>query len=763
MPDESGGIFTIALVEGFKGKADVDEDGWVKSGELYNYVKKRVEELSKDRQHPLSSGSQDLKVIQTLKGKEKALKRETEALYTKGELTQIEYEKIKAIVEGKQCRGEGLEYVKEKIKKYLSEGTKEALEDIKTAIKAYESGIRCEGVKEPESEFTQYLSSKPEKAEKYIPEGDSILVLVPKNDALRNAEVYIDGKLADRFEEDVFRIKVTSGKHVVRITSSRIEDLVFGFTVGHKEEYTKEIFGIVARRSITILSEPEGARVYVDGEYKGTTHNDSPLTVYLTVAEKHRIRLEKEDYKPYETTLQIPSKGPVMTLRARLEHLKARLKITSDPPNVEVYLNDNYIGKTPLEYFQEKAIEGELILKKENYADFSLNVNIPLGNSESVSAKLYPIVSVKVETTPSGAKLYVDGKYAGVTPYFANFLGGAEHKIRLEKEEYETIEEVITLPDYPFAVVKSYRLEHLKAHLTIDSTPSDAEVYLNGEYIGKTPLEIIRESPIKGRLTLQKGYLYAEQDVNVALKEEKTIKLKLQPCGVLEIASTPSSADVYIDGTHKGTTPISLRLPVEASYKLKLTKKGYGIVAETITLKESEKDVIVKKVYSLPDYTVYGYVKTPDGKGVPGVRIVFSDGYKPVTTDENGYWEKGLKGEVKIKVEWPEDYIRAVVSHGWGICSDTEPQHPMEKVLFTIDELTGLITAAVLVRPSKSIMDLTVKSVKKKWKAKAFAAGANREIISKGAEMMGKDLSYIIQETITGMQTVADKIGLAGE
>ncbi|MCD6345984.1 MAG: hydrolase [Bacteroidales bacterium] len=112
---------------------------------------------------------------------------------------------------------------------------------------------------------------------------------------------------------------------------------------------------------------------------------------------------------------------------------------------------------------------------------------------------------------------------------------------------------------------------------------------------------------------------------------------------------------------------------------------------------------------------------------------------------------------------WPEEYIRAVVSHGWGICSDTEPQHPMEKVLFTIDELTGLITAAVLVRPSKSIMDLTVKSVNKKWKVKTFAAGANREIIAKGAEMMGKDISYIIQETIVGMQTVANNIGLAGE
>lgn len=112
---------------------------------------------------------------------------------------------------------------------------------------------------------------------------------------------------------------------------------------------------------------------------------------------------------------------------------------------------------------------------------------------------------------------------------------------------------------------------------------------------------------------------------------------------------------------------------------------------------------------------------------------------------------------------WPEEYIRAVVSHGWGMCTDTEPQHIMEKVLYATDELTGLITAAVLVRPGKSILDLTVKSVKKKWKAKSFAAGANREVIAKGTEMMGKDLSYVIQETITGMQGVAEEIGLVGE
>ena len=111
---------------------------------------------------------------------------------------------------------------------------------------------------------------------------------------------------------------------------------------------------------------------------------------------------------------------------------------------------------------------------------------------------------------------------------------------------------------------------------------------------------------------------------------------------------------------------------------------------------------------------------------------------------------------------WPEDYIHAVISHGWGICSDVEPTERMEKVLFTIDELTGLITACVLVRPSKSILDLELKSVKKKWKIQAFAAGANREIVEKGAEMLTMELDIIIQETITGMKKNADALGLKG-
>ena len=119
--------------------------------------------------------------------------------------------------------------------------------------------------------------------------------------------------------------------------------------------------------------------------------------------------------------------------------------------------------------------------------------------------------------------------------------------------------------------------------------------------------------------------------------------------------------------------------------------------------------------------------------------------------------------EILQEHNWPEEYIRAAVSHGWGICSDEEPQSVLEKTLYAIDELTGLVTASVLVRPSKSVMDLTVKSVKKKWKSPAFAAGVDRSIIEKGAEMLGVEVGELIEDTIKGMQEVAEAIGLKGE
>lgn len=109
---------------------------------------------------------------------------------------------------------------------------------------------------------------------------------------------------------------------------------------------------------------------------------------------------------------------------------------------------------------------------------------------------------------------------------------------------------------------------------------------------------------------------------------------------------------------------------------------------------------------------------------------------------------------------YSEEIIRAIMSHGWGICTDVEPQSRMEKTLYAVDELTGLITACALVRPSRSVMDLELSSAKKKYKDARFAAGASREVIQKGADMLGVGIDELIVDVITAMREIAPSLGL---
>ena len=134
----------------------------------------------------------------------------------------------------------------------------------------------------------------------------------------------------------------------------------------------------------------------------------------------------------------------------------------------------------------------------------------------------------------------------------------------------------------------------------------------------------------------------------------------------------------------------------------------------------------------------------------------------------------GLLHDIDFEM-WPEEHCRkatellheggadeavvhAVCSHGWGECSDVEPTHEMEKLLFAADELTGLIWSASLMRPSKSVQDMELKSLKKKFKDKKFAAGCSREIILKGAELCGLTLEELMQQTLDAMRETEDAV-----
>lgn len=132
--------------------------------------------------------------------------------------------------------------------------------------------------------------------------------------------------------------------------------------------------------------------------------------------------------------------------------------------------------------------------------------------------------------------------------------------------------------------------------------------------------------------------------------------------------------------------------------------------------------------------------------------------------DYEKYPEEHCKKVIEIMKEkgLDDELIHSVVSHGYGLVNDIKPKNNLEKVLYTIDELTGLINATAIMRPSKSVLDLGVKSVKKKFKSKGFAVGVNRDVIMNGCEMLDKSLDEVIEQTIEGMKTVAEEIGLKG-
>ena len=128
--------------------------------------------------------------------------------------------------------------------------------------------------------------------------------------------------------------------------------------------------------------------------------------------------------------------------------------------------------------------------------------------------------------------------------------------------------------------------------------------------------------------------------------------------------------------------------------------------------------------------------------------------------DYEKYPDEHCKKAVEILQDagYDEAFIHAIISHGFGLCSDVEPQLYMEKVLFTIDELSGLINAAAIMRPSKSVTDLEVKSVKKKFKDKRFAAGCSRDVIKDGSQRLGWELDALFAKTIEAMRSCEERV-----
>ena len=302
--------------------------------------------------------------------------------------------------------------------------------------------------------------------------------------------------------------------------------------------------------SLTINSTPPGAKVYINSTYKGET----PLTLNLSPG-TYEVKLIKEGYQEYTTTVTL-SAGESKTLNIDLTPNYAHLTIKSDPSGAKVYINGNYKGKTPLTLELEPRTY-DVKLTKQDYEEYTTTVTLSPGEEKTISATLTPEFGfLTVTSEPSGAKVYVDDNYIGETPINQYKLSTGEHKVKVEKSGYATFTKTITIKPGETTSVKA-TLTPLKATLKITSKPSGAKVYINGTYKDETPLTLELEPGTYTIKLTKDGYEDYTVTIELQAGETKEITAQLKEKPTTTTQATTSSTTTTTSNPATSTTTSS--------------------------------------------------------------------------------------------------------------------------------------------------------------------------------------------------------------
>ena len=308
-------------------------------------------------------------------------------------------------------------------------------------------------------------------------------------------------------------------------------------------------------------------------------------TVKLDLIYEYYFDLSKRKYKPHGTAI---------------------LKIIPENQlayGAKVYIDGEEAGIIKEEIFAVDITPGNHKVEIDSKKIEKLSFKIHVGNYETYELNVKPSPAkrvVKLVTKPIGAFVYINGKYIGTSPCFTPPLViGKTYKLKIVKQGYRDVLDEVVLYEKGFTPLeKRYTLEKLKAVLKIVSTPEKVKVYLNGKYLGETPLKISKDSQIRGKLTLmKKGYKIYEKYVSVNIGSLKEIKVKLKAIVKLKIQSEPENAEILVNGKFVGKTPSELELEGGSKIEITLKKRGYKILKDSLILPETPK--VIKKTYKL--------------------------------------------------------------------------------------------------------------------------------------------------------------------
>ena len=337
------------------------------------------------------------------------------------------------------------------------------------------------------------------------------------------------------------------------------------------------------------------------------------------------VEIQAKDSKAKIDTPSVQVKNSLanpatLQVKTKLIYAPSILNIVSNPPKAQVYINGKYIGVTPLNISLPSGTY-EIGITKEKYERLNTTVVLYPGEQRSLVVNLTPNYGfISVYSTPSGAKVYIDDTYIGKTPIEHKEVQTGRHEIAIEKEGYQNYTKTIEILPNKTILVNA-TLKAIEGGLYITSNPSEADVYINGSYRGKTPLYLVIPVGKYEVKVTKEGYANYTTEVEVKAWITTSIKVNLEPqYAYLWIESHPRGAKVYIDGKPVGKTPLKNYKLLSGKHVLKLALEGYVPYEKEILLRPNETLNIT--IDLKPEFTETGTpVESPSSTEKPATQV----------------------------------------------------------------------------------------------------------------------------------------------
>jgi hypothetical protein len=330
-------------------------------------------------------------------------------------------------------------------------------------------------------------------------------------------------------------MKHRAGGILIVLMLTAILLLLVSTTVVFTQEYTGYIY---------VESEPSGAEVYLDGDYVGTTSIEFPVS-----PGEHEIKCVKSGYYDYYDDVWVEA-GETKDVWCELDPV-CYIYVKSEPSGADVYLDGDYVGTTSIG-FPVSPGEHEIKCVKSGYEDYYKDVRVEAGETKDVWCELDPVCYIYVKSEPSGADVYLDGDPKGATPIEFPVSCG-EHEIKCAKSGYRDCYKDVRVEAGETKEVwcELEPIPEEEGYIKVESEPSGADVYLDGDYEGRTPIAL-PVSPGEHEIKCAKsGYNDYYDDMRVEAGEPKEVWCELEPIpeeeGYIKVESEPSGADVYLD------------------------------------------------------------------------------------------------------------------------------------------------------------------------------------------------------------------------